>query len=188
VAHARLLGLLRERDHALLNLIPDLDESLLESVALVAANRRASRPAAAENDSRPRKSTLRVVVGSRMVSGGFFLNGYFLVGILVGLVICGVIAAAIGPNNGWSSGGAFFMGLFLGLLGIIIVAVAKGGNPTPTELDQRRQWEDWNRYQAWLQQQQAWEQHQAWQKQQAWEEQVRWNAENNPGSPPPPKP
>jgi hypothetical protein len=79
-----------------------------------------------------------------------------VVGWVLGAVICAVIAAAIGPRNGWSAIGAFFMGLLLGLIGVLIVAFARGGN-TPTDRDQ--QWEEWNRWEQW-------QQFQAWQAQQ----------------------
>jgi hypothetical protein len=76
----------------------------------------------------------------------------FLVAAFIGLVVCGVIAAAIGPGNGWSSGTAFMLGFFLGIIGILIVALAKGSAPSTTDVARQRQWEEMVRWQAWQQQ------------------------------------
>ena len=49
--------------------------------------------------------------------------------VIVGLLVCGAIAAMIGHSKDRSAFGSFLLGVFLGVIGIVIVAVLPSGVP-----------------------------------------------------------
>ncbi|WP_155766597.1 hypothetical protein [Mycobacterium colombiense] len=51
--------------------------------------------------------------------------------VIVGLLVCGVIAAAIGQSKDRGVFGSFLLGALLGLIGIVIVAILPSGIPKP---------------------------------------------------------
>ena len=89
-----------------------------------------------------------------------------LTGVIVVWVICGIVGALIGPDRGYASTTGFMIGLLLGVFGLVLIVLARGGSPTPAEIEQRRQWEQWQ----YQQQYQQW-QYQQWRAQQQWQAQ-----------------
>lgn len=45
--------------------------------------------------------------------------------LLFWVLVSAILAAVIGPRNGWSPGSAAVVGAFLGLIGVLIVAVVR---------------------------------------------------------------
>jgi hypothetical protein len=53
----------------------------------------------------------------------------FFIGLIVGCLICGVIAAMIGQSKNLSAGSSFAWGAILGIIGIVIVVLQSPGAP-----------------------------------------------------------
>lgn len=75
--------------------------------------------------------------------------------LIVGSLIIWVpLALAIGHHRGWNLLHAALLGALLGPIGLLIIALVTGPNPTTTEREDARQREYWRRY---FEERAAWE-------------------------------
>ena len=71
----------------------------------------------------------------------------YLAAAIFWTIVGAVLGALVGPRNGWSPGAGAAIGALLGPIGVLILLLVRGGRPTAQELEDRRRWEDWARWQ-----------------------------------------
>lgn len=64
------------------------------------------------------------------------------------LLACACIGALVAPRNGREPMAGAGIGLFFTLPGILFLLLVRGSGPTSAERERRRQWDEWQAWQA----------------------------------------